>query len=78
MSEQGKRSFITRMHEILGVEPGGCGGKAVCEPYWFPERDDDEWHCFCTECGVMTMRTETSEGAREEWNTAMGWKGGAE
>jgi hypothetical protein len=56
-----------------GLVACGCGGKAVCEPYWFPERDDDEWHCFCNECGVMTMRTETSEGAREEWNTAMGY-----
>jgi hypothetical protein len=72
---------------ITGLVPCGCGGKAVIhdhqnygEPgmnYWV---GCDNQKCDCTVGMYLdeTGRFEKKEDAIKAWNTAMGYKGGAE
>jgi hypothetical protein len=56
-----------------GLVPCGCGCK--------PELRDDGWgwhQVYCTGCDMHGGNSHTPDGVIEEWNTAMGWKGGAE
>lgn len=61
---------------ITGLVPCGCGGKAGFH-YSVMMRDND---CYveCGICGVHTKVVLSEDKARDAWNTAMGWKGGAE
>jgi hypothetical protein len=56
-----------------GLMPCGCGGKAV-------DNDGIEYGYGykCQKCGIATMAGSNRDCAKEDWNTAMGWKGGAE
>jgi hypothetical protein len=59
-----------------GLVPCGCGGKAGFH-YSVMMRDND---CYveCGVCGGHTKVVLSEDKARDAWNTAMGWKGGAE
>lgn len=59
-----------------GLMPCGCGGKAGFH-YSVMMRDND---CYveCGICGGHTKVVLSEDKARDAWNTAMGWKGGAE
>ena len=59
-----------------GLVPCGCGGKAGFH-YSVMMRDND---CYveCGICGGHTKVVLSEDKARDAWNTAMGWKGGAE
>ena len=61
---------------ITGLVPCGCGGKAGFH-YSVMMRDND---CYveCGICGGHTKVVLSEDKARDAWNTAMGWKGGAE
>ena len=58
-----------------GLVPCGCGGKARLY-----ELNDDFYlvRVECSQCYVATRATYNEERATHDWNTAMGWKGGAE
>jgi hypothetical protein len=58
---------------ITGLVPCGCGGKAVDN-----EGIDYGYGYKCQKCGIATMAGSNRDCAKEDWNTAMGWKGGAE
>jgi len=58
---------------ITGLVPCGCGGKAVDK-----EEIDYGYGYKCQKCGIATMAGSSRDCAKEDWNTAMGWKGGAE
>ena len=55
-----------------GLAPCGCGGKAT--------RSYSSIGCvvFCSTCGCTTKSVFFASEAVKVWNTAMGWKGGAE
>ena len=55
-----------------GLVPCGCGGKAT--------RSYSSIGCvvFCSTCGCTTKSVFFASEAVKVWNTAMGWKGGAE
>ena len=57
---------------ITGLVPCGCGGKAT--------RSYSSIGCvvFCSTCGCTTKSVFFASEAVKVWNTAMGWKGGAE
>lgn len=59
---------------ITGLVPCGCGGKAA--PMKFNDGFADFERVWCVECKIEVTRVEN--GAKEAWNRAMGWKGGAE
>lgn len=67
---------------ITGLVPCGCGGVAeeLFDGFSF---DGDGMECNdylvkCQKCGMQTQVIQTwSEKARDIWNTAMGYKGGA-
>lgn len=67
---------------ITGLVPCGCGGKAILfhQPdIEGPGSDGDRWAVFCEKtCGMETSDMTSREYAVKVWNTAMGWKGGAE
>lgn len=53
-----------------GLVPCGCGGKAVevgC-------KNASEWTYECNACGVKTKSQPNNAWAKQDWNTAMGWK----
>lgn len=52
-------------HET-GLVRCGCGGKAVLH---------DENKVSCNKCGITTLEQFTQDDARNDWNTAMGWRG---
>jgi hypothetical protein len=55
---------------ITGLVPCGCGGKAVevgC-------KNASEWTYECNACGVKTKSQPNNAWAKQDWNTAMGWK----
>ena len=57
--------------------PCGCGGKAKIWPSDLRQATDYE--VGCTECAMTTGWVRgKQENAMNVWNTAMGWKGGAE
>lgn len=66
---------------ITGLVPCGCGGKAKIwpsEPTQFTKVITD-YEVGCTECAMTTGWVRgKQENAVKVWNTAMGWKGGAE
>ena len=57
---------------ITGLVPCGCGGKAT--------RSYSSIGCvvFCSTCGCTTKSVFFASEAVNVWNTAMGWKGGAD
>ena len=60
-----------------GLVPCGCGGKAKIWPSDLRQATDYE--VGCTECAMTTGWVRgKQENAMNVWNTAMGWKGGAE
>jgi len=60
-----------------GLVPCGCGGKAKIWPSDLRQATDYE--VGCTECAMTTGWVRgKQENAMKAWNTAMGWKGGAE
>ena len=60
-----------------GLVPCGCGGKAKIWPSDLRQATDYE--VGCTECAMTTGWVRgKQENAIKVWNTAMGWKGGAE
>ena len=60
-----------------GLMPCGCGGKAKIWPSDLRQATDYE--VGCTECAMTTGWVRgKQENAMNVWNTAMGWKGGAE
>lgn len=61
---------------ITGLVP--CGGKVdvAFYPGWHGVPDMYQVDCF--NCHVGTRPCQTAEQAKAAWNTAMGWKGGAE
>ena len=64
-----------------GLVPCGCGGKAKIwpsDPTQFTHVITD-YEVGCTECAMTTGWVRgKQENAMKVWNTAMGWKGGAE
>ena len=64
-----------------GLVPCGCGGKAQIwpsDPTQFTHVITD-YEVGCTECAMTTGWVRgKQENAIKVWNTAMGWKGGAE
>ena len=64
-----------------GLMPCGCGGKAQIwpsDPTQFTHVITD-YEVGCTECAMTTGWVRgKQENAIKVWNTAMGWKGGAE
>lgn len=52
-----------------GLVPCGCGGKAEIGQYC---------EVTCDKCGASVPANYTEADAKAAWNTAMGWKGGAE
>lgn len=61
-----------------GLMPCGCGGKVdvAFYPRWAGKPDLYRVDCFS--CHVGTRPCQTEEQAKAAWNTAMGYKGGAE
>ena len=58
-----------------GLVPCGCGGKAG---FHYSVIVDNDCYVECGICGEHTKVAPSEEKARDAWNTAMGWKGGAE
>lgn len=58
-----------------GLVPCGCGGKAI--PARLPHPIKTLTCVACETCFVTTPYLEDDE-AKDVWNRAMGWKGGAE
>lgn len=70
--------FALREHEPdpdTGLMPCGCGGKAKCLHHLTP---DGDYAVKCDKCKIMTDWFNSPEDAIKAFNTAMGWKGGAE
>jgi hypothetical protein len=63
---------------ITGLVPCGCGGKVDVAFYPGWHGVPDVYHVDCFNCHVGTRPCQTAEQAKAAWNTAMGWKGGAE
>jgi hypothetical protein len=61
-----------------GLVPCGCGGKVDVAFYPGWHGVPDMYHVDCFNCHVGTRPCQTAEQAKAAWNTAMGWKGGAE
>lgn len=62
-----------------GLVPCGCGGKAKVWPSDLRQAMVTDYEVGCTECAMTTGWVRgKQENAMKVWNTAMGWKGGAE
>ena len=63
-----------------GLVPCGCGGQGLFEGAYLDEEVPSSYRvCLsCAECGMSTAEYEYEQEAMRAWNTAMGWKGGAE
>lgn len=62
-----------------GLMPCGCGGKAKVWPSDLRRAMVTDYEVVCTECAMTTGWVRgKQENAMKFWNTAMGWKGGAE
>ena len=63
-----------------GLMPCGCGGQGLFEGAYLDEEVPSSYRvCLsCAECGMSTAEYEYEQEAMRAWNTAMGWKGGAE
>ena len=64
-----------RPDPITGLVPCGCGGKAFV---YCPVDMTDVFVIRCEKCRVGITFAMDLPRAKKEWNTAMGWKGGAE
>lgn len=60
---------------ITGLVPCGCGGRSFV---WEGRMHSDTYYVQCLFCGVRTVDRVKKADAIREFNTAMGWKGGAE
>lgn len=66
---------------LRGPQPDPSTGLVPCGCGFYPElRVDDRGWCqvYCTGCDMHGGNSQTLDNVIEEWNTAMGWKGGAE
>ena len=64
---------------ITGLAPCGCGGKARLLRKPIGNWVDHKIACdSCTTETAWVAGKDSAEMAKIEWNTAMGWKGGAE
>lgn len=65
---------------ITGLMPCGCGGVAISEDYFGDDDVESSYRAFvsCEKCELRTSDYPRLFDAKEVWNTAMGWKGGAE
>ena len=62
-----------------GLVPCGCGGKAIIWPSDLRQAMVTAYQVGCIECAMTTVWVRgKQENAMNVWNTAMGWKGGAE
>ena len=62
-----------------GLVPCGCGGKANIWPSDLRQAMVTAYQVGCIECAMTTVWVRgKQENAMKVWNTAMGWKGGAE
>ena len=59
-----------------GLVPCGCGGKA--ETHELYGDFSGTYMTDCKKCATGTTQYNTKKEAQDAWNTAMGWKGGAE
>lgn len=59
-----------------GLMPCGCGGKA--ETHELFGHYSGTYMTDCKECATGTTQYNTGKESQDAWNTAMGWKGGAE
>lgn len=65
-----------RPDPITGLVPCGCGGKA--ETHELFGHYSGTYMTDCKECATGTTQYNTETESQDAWNTAMGWKGGAE
>ena len=65
---------------ITSLMPCGCGGQGLFEGAYLDEEVPSSYRVYlsCAECGMSTAEYEYEQEAMMAWNTAMGWKGGAE
>lgn len=62
-----------------GLVPCGCGGRAYVWPSDLRQDMATAYQVGCIECAMTTVWVRgKQENAVKVWNTAMGWKGGAE
>jgi len=61
---------------ITGLAPCGCGGKA--ETHELYGDFSGTYMTDCKKCATGTTQYNTKKESQDAWNTAMGWKGGAE
>lgn len=61
---------------ITGLVPCGCGGKA--ETHELFGEYSGTYMTDCKECATGTTQYNTEKESQDAWNTAMGYKGGAE
>lgn len=59
-----------------GLVPCGCGGKV--ETHELFGEYSGTYMTDCKKCATGTTQYNTKKEAQDAWNTAMGWKGGAE
>ena len=59
-----------------GLVRCGCGGKA--ETHELYGDFSGTYMTDCKKCATGTTQYNTKKEAQDAWNTAMGWKGGAE
>ncbi len=59
-----------------GLVPCGCGGKAETHELFGEYRGT--YMTDCKECATGTTQYNTEKESQDAWNTAMGYKGGAE
>ena len=59
-----------------GIVPCGCGGKTETHELYGDFRGT--YMTDCKKCATGTTQYNTKKEAQDAWNTAMGWKGGAE
>lgn len=75
------KALVPKPDEVTGLVPCGCGGKAriwPSDPTQFTHVITD-YEVGCTQCAMTTGWVRgKQENAVKVWNTAMGWKGGAE
>ena len=61
-----------------GLVPCGCGERVSISFYPGRAGTPDLYQVDCFSCHVGIRPCQTAEQAKAAWNTAMGWKGGAE
>lgn len=69
------KALVPKPDPITGLVPCGCGGRSFV---WEGRMHSDTYYVQCLFCGVRTVDRVKKADAIREFNTAMGWKGGAE